>query len=235
MSSARLAGSPGPHVFVDSLASPVLNEDDVAHLERSLRMRDGDALTLSDARGSWCRARFRSGGAVEVDGETFVVAEPEYPITVAFSLVKGAKPEFVIQKLTEVGVDHIVVLDAERTIVRWDEAKVTKAKSRWDRVVREASMQSHRVRLPSVEGIVSASSYLASSPDLRVAHFDGRPIGSHDRAIAIGPEGGWSDPELANSGDRVRLGETVQRSETAAISAAALLTAARAGAANNGG
>lgn len=229
----RLAGSPGPHVFVESLVSPILADEDIAHLERSLRMRPGNSLTLSDAAGSWCTATYRGDGAVEVSGAIDVVPRPAAALTVAFSLVKGSKPELVIQKLTEIGIDHIVVLAAERTIVKWDDAKVAKATERWNRIVREASMQSHRVCLPTVEGVVPAAEFLAEST-ARIAHFDGRPVDATDRVVAIGPEGGWAPSELDVAGERVSLGDTVLRAETAAICAGALLTAARRGAATDG-
>lgn len=233
MSTPRLAGSPGPHVFVESLVAPVLADDDMAHLERSLRMRPGNPLTLSDAAGSWCTATYLGGGAVEASGEIEVIPSPTSRLTVAFALVKGAKPELVMQKLTEIGIDHIVVLAAERTIVKWDEAKVAKATDRWNRIVREAGMQSHRVRLPTVAGVVPAAEFLARS-NACVAHFDGRPIEAGDEVVAIGPEGGWAPSELDLAGERVSLGETVLRAETAAICAGALLTAARRSTASDG-
>lgn len=228
MSRPRLAGSPGPHVFVESLTAPSLADEDVAHLERSLRMRPGNPLTLSDAAGSWCTATYRGDGAVEVSGEIEVVAAATSSLTVAFSLVKGSKPELVIQKLTEIGIDHIVVLAAERTIVKWDDAKVAKAADRWTRIIREAGMQSHRVRLPTIEGVVPAAEFLVRS-NVRITHFDGRPVDVTDEVIAIGPEGGWAPSELDVAGERVSLGDTVLRAETAAICAGALLTAARRG------
>ncbi len=227
--SERLAGSAGPHVFVETLDAPTVSEQDLAHLTRSLRMRDGDPLTISDGDGRWCPATLSSGGALTRSGEIVTIAQPDAPVTVAFSLTKSSKPEWVIQKLTELGVDHIVALQSERTIVRWDEAKVEKALLRWDRIAIEAAMQSHRVRLPGIEGVLPAADWLASS-DTAIAHFDGQPLSeavSRVGAIAIGPEGGWSSSELAAASETLSLGATVLRAETAAVAAGALLMAAR--------
>ena len=58
MSNHGLAGSAGPHVFVESLDNPNLSDEDFSHLERSLRMRDGDPLTVSDGAGSWAHGIF---------------------------------------------------------------------------------------------------------------------------------------------------------------------------------
>ncbi len=222
--SSHPAGSPGPHVFVDSLDALQLADDDLAHLSKSLRMRDGDALTASDGAGKWRTAVFASSGALQPASEVHEVPAPGPELTVAFSLVKGSKPELVIQKLTELGIDRIVVLSAERSVVRWDDAKADKAADRWQRIIREASMQSHRVRLPTFDAVIPAIDWLAR-PEVAVAHFDGDEIGAQHTSIAIGPEGGWSPNELSGIDRRVSLGATVLRAETAAIAAGTMLTA----------
>ena len=225
MSNGVLAGSAGPHVFVASQDHLVLDDDDLAHLERSLRMRSGDPLTVSDGLGAWAPAVLRSGGVLELT-EPWREAPASIPeLTVAFSLVKGSKPELVVQKLTELGVDRIVALTADRSVVRWDEDKVDKATQRWRRIVREASMQSHRVRLPEILGVVDSHSFFVSCDDVALAHFEGEAISSEHRCVAIGPEGGWSDRELASATHRVSLGDTVLRAETAAIAVGVLLAA----------
>ena len=221
----RLAGTPGPHVFVDSLDNMQLGEDDLGHLSKSLRMRNGDPLTASDGNGSWRTATFAASGTLVGDGPTVTIPQRSTPLTVAFSLVKGTKPELVIQKLTELGIDRIVVLASDRSVVKWDEAKVLKARSRWERIIREAAMQSHQVRLPMVEAVLPALDWLAR-PDVSIAHFDGVPLTSEHTSIAIGPEGGWSESEVAAASGQVTLGSTVLRAETAAIAAGTLLTAA---------
>ena len=221
--SEQLAGSPGPHVFVESLDHLVVDEHDLDHLAKSLRMRDGDALTASNGAGQWRHVEFAASGTLTAVSDVFEIEAPEYPSTVAFSLTKSSKPEWVIQKLTELGVGTIVVLTSERTIVRWDDAKVDKALARWQRIVREAAMQSHQVRLPEVRGVVMARDWL-SQPDVAIAHFGGGPITNACRSIAIGPEGGWSDGEVELAANRISLGSTVLRAETAAVAAGVRLT-----------
>ena len=221
----RLAGSPGPHVFVASLEDPQLDEDDRHHLTTVLRLRPGDALTISDGHGRWRQARYGGSDAIEPGGPIVEVPAPALPATVAFALVKGNKPELVIQKLTELGVDRIVPLVAERGVVRWDADKIERQMTRWHRIIREAAMQSHRTRLPTLEQPVDAAEWL-HRPEVAAAHFGGLRIGPGDRSIAVGPEGGWSDAELEAAGSRtVSLGDTVLRTETAAIAAATLLSA----------
>lgn len=224
-----LAGSAGPHVFVDSLDAMVVDEHDLAHLSKSLRMRDGDPLTASDGKGAWRHGRFDSSGIIEPEGTVQRVEAREEQLTVAFSLVKGNKPELVIQKLTEIGIDRIVVLAAERSIVKWDHTKVERNHERWKRIIREAAMQSHRVRLPELTAVVPALEWLAQ-PGVAGAHFGAPEIGVASRSVAIGPEGGWAPSEVGAIVESVSLGDTVLRAETAAIAAGVLLCAAARGA-----
>jgi 16S rRNA U1498 N3-methylase RsmE len=111
-------------VFVDDLDAPALDDADDHHLRRVLRLRDGDEVTIADGRGRWRRARF--GRAIEcvsaVDDEPMVAPE----ITVAFAVVKGDRPEFIVQKLTELGVDRVVPFVAARSVVRWDDDRAVR-------------------------------------------------------------------------------------------------------------
>ncbi len=76
-------------------------------------------------------------------------------MTVAFSPVKGDRPEWAVQKLTELGVDRIVPLVAARSVVRWTGDRGAAVVERWRRVAREAAMQSRRAWLPAVEEAVA--------------------------------------------------------------------------------
>jgi 16S rRNA (uracil1498-N3)-methyltransferase len=110
------------HVFVDDLAAPRLAADDRHHLTRVLRLSAGAVVTVADGRGRWRSCRLGSGPDLEVVGDIVADPEPRPAITVAFGLVKGERPELVVQKLTELGVDRIVPFAAERSVVRWDGA-----------------------------------------------------------------------------------------------------------------
>ncbi len=219
---------PGPHVFVTSLDAPVLDADDRHHLTKSLRLRDGDPITLSDGAGSWCTARF--GDPVEVTGQTVTVASPPRT-SLAFALTKSGKPELVVQKATEIGVDEIVVFHGERSVPRWDTAKQNKAKIRLARVAREAAMQSRQVRVPRVEIVDDLAAVVERGATQSLVRADFVPAKSVEiatiSAIAVGPEGGWSDAERSLVPAAVDLGGSVLRAETAAIVAAVRLTSQR--------
>jgi 16S rRNA (uracil1498-N3)-methyltransferase len=155
-------------------------------------------------------------------------------LTVACWLTKGQKPELAVQKLTELGVDRIMLVEAARSVVRWDDDKVAAAFDRLERVAREAAMQSRRARIPVVDGPV-APAELCRFRGLVVAAPDGAPAGllplpsDGEWVVAVGPEGGFDDDELRDFGTapRLQLGPFVLRAETAAIAAAAALAGCR--------
>jgi 16S rRNA (uracil1498-N3)-methyltransferase len=211
------------HVLVGDVDAPVIDEAATHHLFRVLRVRDGDPITVTDGRGRWraCRA---SANTLEPDGEASDVGARPEPRTVAFAIPKSDRPEWIVQKLTELGVDRIVLLHAERSVVRWDPDRAGRHLSKLERVAAEAVQQSRGVWLPSIVGPIPAREALS---ELVAAEPGGRPISSSDRGVAIGPEGGWSDAELAVATDRVTLGDRVLRVETAALTAGVHLVANR--------
>lgn len=215
------------HVLVGDVAAPALADTAAHHLFRVLRLTDGDVVTVTDGQGCWRACRV-AGGAVVPDGE--VLAEPadEVPLTIAVAVPKADRPEWIVQKLTEIGAGRIVFLHAERSVVRWDTERASKHIAKLRRVAAEALEQSRRVWLPELTGPVPASAVL---PGAVVAEPGGRPLAAGDRTIAIGPEGGWAPGELAAAAGQVTLGATVLRVETAAISAAVRATALAEGAA----
>lgn len=223
--------------FVESLDAPELTADDRHHLARVLRVREGDPMVVCDASGSWRRAIFAP--VLGVDGPCEFVPAPSPALTVAFALIKGDRPELVVQKLTEFGIDRIVPFVADHGVVRWDEGRAAKQTARFERIAREAAMQCRRTRLPEIaavgsfDDVVAASSGAvlmadADAPRLAAERVSG-PEGVAGVTVLIGPEGGWSEAERARGLDTVRIGDHVLRAETASIAAATLLTAFRVG------
>jgi len=212
------------HAFVDDLDAPRLADDDHHHLERVLRLRAGDELTVSDGAGRWRLCRF--GRELEIAGPIGHDALPSPEITIAFALTKGDRPELVVQKLTEIGVDRIVPFVAERSIVQWDDDKSARQLERLGRVAREAAMQSRRTRIPGVEA-VSTFADVARRAGAAMADRGGGNPSLARPFVLIGPEGGWSEPERAAGLPKIGFGPTVLRAETAAIVAAAALAGLR--------
>jgi 16S rRNA (uracil1498-N3)-methyltransferase len=227
------------HVIVESVDDALsIGGADGHHLVRVRRIKPGEHVTAADGRGSWRRYR-----AIDVARDRLdlvavgaLMLEPQLVpgLSVAFALTKGEKPEIVIARLTELGVDRIVPVTAERSVVRWDARKEATASARFAIVAREAAMQSRRARLPTVERPVAIAD-LAGHAGLVVADPAGGPAealpdpGPRGWTLVVGPEGGLADRELEAMGNapRLALGPHVLRAETAAVAGAAVLTAGR--------
>jgi 16S rRNA (uracil1498-N3)-methyltransferase len=211
------------HVFVDDIESLQLNDDDLHHLVRVLRIRESDEVSVGDGRGSWRMASIAKDGVVRPTSEIERQPEPAWRVGVAFVPIKGEKPELVAQKLTEVGVDDIlIVASSQRQVVRWEEGRRERNTERLTKVVREASMQCRRTWLPSLR-VVDDLSELARA-GAAVAEPNGDDLVATDRVVVVGPEGGFTNEELAAFDRRVGLGDYVLRAETAAIVAGVKLT-----------
>lgn len=228
-------GRAAAHVFVVDVERPELSPPDRHHLLNVLRLRSGEAVTVSDGEGRWRPCRFApdGGDALHPSGEIAVDPRPSPPVGVGFALTKGAKPELAVQKLTELGVDLLVPFTAERSVVRWTDDQAANHVERWRRVAREAAMQCRRTWLPEVAAVATFAE-LAQRPGAALAAPDGGPPDPAAHALVlVGPEGGWSRAELedaeAHGCPRVRLGPHVLRAETAAMAAGALLVAIRDG------
>ncbi len=211
------------HVFVPNIDSPELNRDDHSHLAKVLRLRDGETVSCSDGAGSWRLCTWNNGD-IHPTTDVTVESMPEPSLTVAVSPLKGDKTDLVVEKLVEIGVDSIVLLaPVERSVVRWPSNKVDHVLSRYRRIARAAAMQSRRVHLPTVSGPVPLDTVLTSSAAVAEPGGD---AGWHGvTTVVIGPEGGFTEKELASATQRVDLGPHVLRAETAAIVAATRMVA----------
>ena len=230
--------SAAAHTFASEL------DDDVAldgasghHLSRVRRLRDGEVVTVADGRGTWrpyTIARSRRGG-VDLNARGEPVVEPmlEPGLAVAFALTKAAKPDLVVQKLTELGVDRVTPLHARRSVPRWGNERAGAAVARLRRVAVEAAAQCRRSRLPEVDAPQPLSA-LHSHPGIVVADPSGDDVAripappTGGWVLVVGPEGGFDPDELATLGlieapVRLGLGPHVLRAETAAIAGASVL------------
>jgi 16S rRNA (uracil1498-N3)-methyltransferase len=231
-------------VFADDLDHVAVAEEDLHHLGRVLRLRRGEEVVVSDGRGSWVRTRWAGEGgpaaslepvrdAAGVGGDGTVQSESrvEPPLTVVFAPVKGERPEWVVQKLTELGIDRIVPLRSERSVVRWTGSRGEATVTRLRRVARDAAAQSRRVWLPDICDTVSFAALptLGAPGEVVLAQLSGDGPTAAQRVVAVGPEGGWSTAELAAGLPTVGFGLSVLRAETAAVTAGALLASLRTG------
>jgi 16S rRNA (uracil1498-N3)-methyltransferase len=201
------------------------------HLSHVRRFQPGDAVCLFNGDGHEYPALVESVGRRQVQLRILRIESPERELgrrlEVAAPLPKGDRAQFLIEKLTELGIASFVPLRTLRSVVHPGQNKLEKL----DRYVIEACKQCERNTLLKVQPLIDWKAYCTSSslPSCRVlAHPGGdsfRPEGQ-DLVIAVGPEGGFVQEEvelaIAAGWKVVRLGNRILRVETAALAMAAL-------------
>jgi 16S rRNA (uracil1498-N3)-methyltransferase len=232
------------HLFVASAADLTdaveVGGEDGHHLARVLRLRADETVTVADGSGVWRPYRIKAVAGAAVHLEAAGAAEqepvPAWRLAVAFALTKGDKPDLVVQKATELGVDRIVPVLGERSVSRPGGGRAGAAVERWRRIAREAARQCRRATLPAVEDLAPLAA-LSGHPGLVVSERGGLrvddvgPPPGDEVLVVIGPEGGLTDPEVdaLKPWARLDLGPHILRAETAALAAAALLANRRLG------
>lgn len=174
----------------------------------------------------------------QVEVETVTTESPASPaIWLAQALAKGDRDEYAVQQATELGVDGVIPWAAQRSIVKWEGAKLRKGHDRWIAVVREATKQSVRSWIPEVADLASTVvlSTLAAQTRMLVLEptagtkLSDLELDGRDLVLVVGPEGGIAPAELSRlegaGAELVRLGNTVLRTSTAGPAALAVLSA----------
>jgi len=213
----------------------VLVGDEARHLARVMRCTVGDEVVVFDGSGTSWRARVASIGRDEVMldmGEAVTASRlTRVPLTLAVALPKGERQKWLVEKLTELGVERLVPLATTRGVAEATPAAV----ERLSRGVIEACKQCGRDGLMQIggpKGVAEVVGDAGSGAVLLVADRDGAPLQEIATAgnlvvALVGPEGGFTTEELATieaaGGRRVSLGPHVLRVETAAIALAARL------------
>ncbi len=157
-------------------------------------------------------------------------------LIVAVALVQEQKFDLILQKLTELGVDKIIPVKTERSIVKIDKQKEAKKKVRWEMICKEASEQSKRVTIPEIDDIISVRELVNYDCKLKLIcslNKCSNDLGYYLKddvkniLFFVGPEGGFSNNEeefmLLNGFDAVSLGKRVLRVETAAMYVASIV------------
>ena len=216
--------------------------EDRRHITTVLRMKPGDLLLLSDGQGTEYSVKIigldPDGIKTEILGrEKRAMAFPR--VILGQGLPKFDKMDFIVQKATELGVAGIVPLVTERTIVKVRDEK--KRVSRWQKICREAAMQSNRPDIPAVEPITLLGDFIrALVPEpqtlLLLPWEEGTvPIRSvleqkttvDHITVLIGPEGGFSAEEAGQAKEKgfhlVSLGRNILRTETAAVAVLSMI------------
>jgi 16S rRNA (uracil1498-N3)-methyltransferase len=222
-------------------ARVTLPESPANHLVRVLRLDAGAECVLFNGDGHDYGARLASASrrGVEADVVSVQAVDNESPLHIVLlqGIARGEKMDLILQKATELGVAAIMPVQAERSEVKLDAARLAKRIAHWDSVIVSACEQSGRARIPALSPPASLADAAAAVPEDAV-RLTLDPDGERSLAtlaappglrvvIAIGPEGGWSPRDraiLQGAGfEGLRLGPRVLRTETAGLAAIAAL------------
>ena len=142
-----------PELLVGQRDFYQLDDVNAHHLHRVLRVRAGELVTLTDGFGAWVTTVVGDVGRPGLLGHVggvFRTDRPRPGLEVGFALTKAEKPEWVIQKLTELGITAMAPLIAERSVVRWEADRAAKNVARLQAIAREAVQQSRQIWLPTL-------------------------------------------------------------------------------------
>jgi len=210
-----------------------LPQAELDKLRKVLRLSTGDPLLIVPGDGTVVRCRLEGRRVVPME-TLHPQTEPALKVTLAQALPKGDRIETIVRTCTEIGVARFWFFPAARSVVRWDPGKREHKLRRLAVIAREAVEQCFRTQVPTIEFLEGLSAVLDREPGAVVlSESEGLATGLREATapkrgssitLVVGPEGGWTQSELAKIGQRgVTLGPRVLRTDTAGPAAAAIL------------
>lgn len=211
-----------------------LSELDAHHLLHVMRNKVNDQIeVVSNGRLFLCEIKSLNPLIICVNKELNENSELNKDVTLFVALLKSDKNEFVMQKATELGANRIVFVNSKRSVVKLDQQSFNKKLARYQLIIKEASEQSHRLNIPTIEGVYDLSKLkkeqlselnLLAFEDLHTSSPEINKVelkSSSSISIFIGPEGGFDIEEvnyLNSLGFKsISLGKRILRAETACV------------------
>lgn len=218
--------------------------DLLTHLRNSLRVTKGEAIWFGNGEGTRFMAEITdvSKGAITAHIiETIREPARRTPrLILGESLLKGEKMDWVVQKVTELGISKIIPIESRHSVIQLKADRVDHQLARWQRIALEAAQQSEQWHVPEIAIPRSLSTLLADHATnttilMLAEREEGKslqtvplPHGTDASVLAlVGPEGGWSNEEKGvaqQAGvEMISLGQPILRSETAAMATISIL------------
>ena len=221
----------------------VIEGEDVKHISRVLRCRENDKLEVCDMDNNEyiCEIKEINKDNILLDiiEKVNIKRESNLKVKLYQGMPKGTKMELILQKLTEIGVDEIVLVQTKRSVTKIDNKKEDKKIERWERIIYEAAKQSKRAKIPKLTGVLTFKEALADMQDndLNICPYENERTISIKEAIKdssantigifVGPEGGFEEEEIEKiqeiDGKVVSLGPRILRTETASVVASSIV------------
>lgn len=217
---------------------------DVNHIRNVLRMKPGEKVRISNGSGrdffGIIEGLREEAVEVKITEEEAEGTELLNQIYLFQALPKGERMEYVIQKAVELGVHEIIPVTMKYCVVKLDEKKAKKKQERWQAIAESAAKQAKRSRIPEIKPVMSYKEAVAYAKQCKiqfVPYENERGMQGTKEALAgiqpgdsisvmIGPEGGFSEEEIAYVRDEMQvisLGKRILRTDTAAITMMSML------------
>lgn len=215
----------------------LIEGENYRHISRSLRMKTGDNLTLTDGKGNDFEARITDITEAFVEVDILKCEKGETEASVRLHLYQGVpksdKMELIIQKFTELGGYSITPTKTDFTVSDIS-GKEDKKVARWQKIALEGAMQSKRSFIPIIKSPEKFKDAIQNAPGAKLLLYEGGGIpikelikGCEDISVFVGPEGGFSEKEVNFAKEKgariVTLGKRILRTETAPLAAAAII------------
>ena len=225
-------------LFVENINEEkiILDGESARHIAKSLRMRGGDVICVTDGGGDdyGCQIEeiTKDEVVLKVCYKQACESEPSCRVTIYQGVPKSSKMEDIIQKCVELGVCKIVPTLTKRCVSRPDDKAAGKKNQRYQKIALEAAQQSGRGIVPKIENMKTLRQAIAEDEsDVKIVFYEGggekladivKPD-TESVSVFIGPEGGFEQEEVeqieASGGVRATLGKRILRTQTAPVAA----------------
>ncbi len=225
-------------LFVENINDEkiILDGESARHIAKSLRMRVGDVICVTDGGGDdyGCQIEeiTKDEVVLKVCYKQACESEPSCRVTIYQGVPKSSKMEDIIQKCVELGVCEIVPTLTKRCVSRPDDKAAGKKNQRYQKIALEAAQQSGRGIVPKIENMKTIRQAIAEDEsDVKIVFYEGggekladivKPD-TESVSVFIGPEGGFEQEEVeqieASGGVRATLGKRILRTQTAPVAA----------------
>ena len=223
----------------------ITDREDIKHLTRVLRHRIGDVVEISDNESMEYEIELTGLSPEKVVGRILTShpfeREPKIRVTLYQGIPKQSKMELIIQKTVELGVDSVLPMFTERTVVQ-DRGHFDRKTDRWQKIATEAVKQCRRGLAPKIGPAVTLDDVrmIMAENDLNLLCYEDERqttikevlrkeglTAPEKIGLISGPEGGFSEAEVRKLTEAgavsVSLGRTVLRVETASVAALAMI------------
>ncbi|HBD95828.1 MAG: hypothetical protein A2015_09585 [Spirochaetes bacterium GWF1_31_7] len=234
-------------LFTDTIISGIneiisITGDDYNHLTKSLRVKIGEKFLLGDKNGLEYNSFISDINKSELFLTVLSISRKkrikQFETILYFPLLKNDRTELILQKCTEIGIDYFIPIMTENTIIKMNNNFDNKI-NRWNSIIKEASMQSGREKVPELKNImtiheiphIDTDNALGIIGDIHGDLFSSTILKkNHIKQIysIIGPEGDFTKKEIETLKDKsftpINLSDTILRSETACIYISSILS-----------